>query len=142
MDEEALLESSAQWAIIEVMGHGKAAGRYCVENGLHRVDIPQEDGSYHTKYYGNGAIFCITMVDEAAARLVAKQLRATEQQPIGVWSLRQELKRLQTPAGPKAVIDAEYPGQYDSYEEYDDGDDDNYEDDLGNHPQDDDECPF
>jgi hypothetical protein len=137
-------ESTQLWAIIEVMGHGKAAGRYCLENGLHRVDIPHPhlDGSYYTKYYGNGAIFCITMVDEAAARLAAKQINAELNQPIGAWSLQQELKRLQAPAGPKAVIEAEYPGQYDSYEEHDDGDDDNYEDDLGNHPQDDDERPF
>lgn len=84
------------WAIIELMGHDKTAGRYTFQDGLHRIDVPRQDGSFVTEMIGNSAIFRLRFVDEEAARLAA---RSIEPQPIGVWELRKELKRLAAPAG-------------------------------------------
>jgi hypothetical protein len=88
------------------MGHDKTAGRYCYENGLHRVDVPTETG-YRTEYIGNGAIFRISMVDEDAARLAAKLIHRTHHQPIGVWELKEHVRQLQAPAERGSVIDQE-----------------------------------
>lgn len=54
--------SADRWVILEAMGHIKVAGRYYVENGLHRVDIPDpsDPNLYRTEWYGNAAIFRIT----------------------------------------------------------------------------------
>lgn len=51
-----------RWVILEAMGHIKVAGRYYVENGLHRVDIPDpsDPEHYRTEWYGNAAIFRIS----------------------------------------------------------------------------------
>ncbi len=98
------------WVIIELMGHDKTAGRYSHWNGLHRIDVPQSDGSsFLTEAIGNDAIFRMRFVDEDTARLAAKQLRP--QQPIGVWELRKEMLRLAQPESevkePTSVVEDE-----------------------------------
>ena len=99
MDESKPVEA---WVIVELMGHDRSAGRYKVQDGLHRVDVPQDDGSFVSELYGNGAIFRIRFVDEAAARLAARQCRP---QPFGVWELRREMARLMAPAAPGEAIE-------------------------------------
>lgn len=94
-------EKVTQWVIIEMMGHRRIAGRYSVENGLHRVDVPNETG-YITKMLGNAAIYEIHFVDEDAARFAARNF---EPNPIGVWEMREELKRLKAPAGPGEPVE-------------------------------------
>jgi hypothetical protein len=54
---------------------------------------------------GEGAIFRIRFVDEEAARFVARSLQP---QPIGVWELRQEIKRLAAPPVIEQEPDEEY----------------------------------
>jgi len=96
-------EQTYQWVIVEMMGRTKLAGRYSFENGLHRVDVPTDDpAKFHTKMLGNSAIFQIHFCDEDAARLMARQFRP---EPIGVWELRKEMKRLHEPAGAGEVIE-------------------------------------
>lgn len=61
------------WAIVEVFGHGMAAG--CIRpsdllGGLLRVDIPDGD-SFRTEYYGEKAIFSIKPCSEEIARAYA-----------------------------------------------------------------------
>lgn len=90
------------WAIVELMGHDKTAGRYTFQDGLHRIDVPRQDGSFVTEMIGNSAIFRLRFVDEAAARMAA---RSIEPQPIGVWELQKELKRLAAPVQPGGTIE-------------------------------------
>lgn len=94
-----------QWAIVELFGHQRIAGRVTEQTiggcSFVRVDVPSCEAAGNapetqafTKLYGQGAIYAMTFVDEAAARMTARQLRA---QPIDEWSLRRALQDL--PAG-------------------------------------------
>ena len=92
-------EDTTQWAIIELMGHQKIAGRYLEQAGLHRVDvpetIPEADGEFRfTRLYSPQAIYSITFVDEEAARLAA---RAIDTPAITIWEVQREIKRLAAP---------------------------------------------
>lgn len=60
------------WAMVELMGHVKMAGRISEESHfgtvLLRCDIPQgSDGGYFTQWYGGSAIYRITPISEAVA---------------------------------------------------------------------------
>lgn len=56
-----------QWATVDLMGHSHTAGRVTWENGLLRVDVPEED-SFRTEYYGMAAIYSLKLVSEEIAR--------------------------------------------------------------------------
>lgn len=76
-----------RWAIVEIMGHHKLAGRISEEEMLGvkllRVDVPETSragwhGQSHsqpgyTKFFGAAAIFGIEICTEAEARRVAKE---------------------------------------------------------------------
>lgn len=91
-----------RWVILEAMGHIRVAGRYYVENGLHRVDIPDptDPERYRTEWYGNAAIFRITPVDEVTARRVAASSVIPDAIP---WDVRLQLRQL---AAPHETIEA------------------------------------
>ena len=57
-----------------------------IKQGEGQPDIPAV-----TKLYGNGAIYGMTFVDEATARLTAAALRV---QPVNVWDLREGLQAM------------------------------------------------
>lgn len=86
----------SRWVILEAMGHIRVAGRYYVENGLHRVDIPDPTDleHYRTEWYGNAAIFRITPVDEMTARRVAASSVIPDAIP---WDVARQLKQLAAP---------------------------------------------
>jgi hypothetical protein len=90
------------WAVVELMGHVKMAGRVSEEERfgakMGRIEIPQEDGSFVTQFFGGGSVYRITAVTEEAARLVAK---AAKVQPISPWDLPRAL------AGPTGTSDDE-----------------------------------
>ena len=70
-----------KWAIIELMGHQKIAGRYSESGAMHRIDVPESDpsddnGFRFTRLYSPQAIYSITFVDEQAARIAAKALES------------------------------------------------------------------
>ena len=96
-----------EWVILESMGHGRVAGVYYFENGLHRVDIPDvspeaEQGRFiRTERYGSNAIFRITPVTEVTARLVARQCVIPDAIP---WDVRHELKQLAAPNEPVELM--------------------------------------
>lgn len=95
--------NQTEWVILEAMGHNRVAGRYFNENGLHRVDIPDPADSarfMRTERYGSSAIFRITTVDEATARLVARQCLIPEAIP---WDARRELVKL---TAPKEILES------------------------------------
>jgi hypothetical protein len=66
----------AVFAIVELMGHVRIAGRLTEEERfgakMGRLDIPQPDGSFVTQHFGGGSVYRITYCDEATARAVAK----------------------------------------------------------------------
>lgn len=65
-----------QWAIVELFGHVKLAGRVTEEDvfgrTLGRIDIPTLDGGFVTQYFGGGSIYRLTPCSEEAARQVAR----------------------------------------------------------------------
>lgn len=96
--EEDKTKPESLWAIVELFGHQRIAGRLSEHNfggqAFVRVDvpaIPQEgkpDIPPVTKLFGNGAIYAINFVDETSARLTAATLRV---QPVNTWDLREAL---------------------------------------------------
>ena len=80
MEIEQGHKDNIQWAVIDLMGHGQAAGMIKPSDigGLLRVDVPIDDG-YRTEYYGPQAIYSIRIVSEEIARAYAipdRELRA------------------------------------------------------------------
>ncbi|CAG4887744.1 hypothetical protein [Paraburkholderia saeva] len=102
MHSEFKPERFEQWAIVELFGHQRIAGRVTEQaiggSSFVRVDVPacEPIGSIaatqaFTKLYGQGAIYAISFVDEAAAQMVARELRV---QPIDTYQLRRALQDL------------------------------------------------
>lgn len=117
-----MTEQITKWVILEAMGHRVAAGRYFIDNGLHRVDIPDvspeaEPGSFvRSEWYGNAAIFCITPVTEEAARLMAGRCTIPEAIP---WDVRRELTKLVGPGETREALSASIEDD-ENFEVYDD----------------------
>lgn len=91
-----------QWALVELFGHQRIAGRVSEQTiggcSFVRVDVPELTAAEGkpatqalTKLFGQGAIYGITFMDEAAAMVFVRQLRA---QPIDEWSLRRAMQDL------------------------------------------------
>jgi hypothetical protein len=90
------------WAIIEIMGHQRLAGR-CSEEviagaPLLRVDVPTGDGpeDFRTEYLGAGSIYRLHPTNEAAARAAAKAMRANR--PHYAYEVDSQLRLEQQPA--------------------------------------------
>lgn len=77
-----------QWAILELMGHVKLAGRVTEEEHfgakLGRIDIPTADGNFTTQYFSGGSIYRLTPTTEEIARHIA---RNNQPRPVQVWEL-------------------------------------------------------
>ena len=85
-----------EWAVVELMGHQKIAGKTTEQTiagaALLRVDVPEVEGQpAFTRFFGASAVYSIIPTSEAIARAVAAQLRAV---PIH----RFELAQLPAPA--------------------------------------------
>ncbi len=83
------------WAIVELMGHARIAGRVSeAEIGggkLLRVDVPESKGRQPlTKYFGTAAVYALTPVDEETARMAAEEISVA---PVNTWSARAWLKQ-------------------------------------------------
>ena len=73
-------EKFDQWAIVEIFGHQRIAGRVCEEllagKAFLRVDVPAVGGDQaFTRYYGAAAVYSLTPTTQEISRLVASQLR-------------------------------------------------------------------
>lgn len=102
LDEEA-------WAVVEVMGHRRFAGRISEERiggaTMLRVDVPAcDDRPGFSKLLSGSAVFAITPVDEAFARAVAMQDRQT---PLEVYTLPAEIRDRLLPAPAAAATEEE-----------------------------------
>lgn len=93
-----------QWAIVELFGHQRIAGHVTEQtiggSSFVRIDVPAcestefaEAAQPFTKLFGQGAIYAISFVDEAAAKYVARQIRT---QPIDTYSLKQALTEIRS----------------------------------------------
>lgn len=88
-----------QWAILEIMGHQRYAGRVSEETiagaAFLRIDIPARgDQPQFTKLFSPSSVYAITPCTEELARGVAEQLR---QVPISVYELPEWMQeRLRT----------------------------------------------
>ena len=75
------------WAILELMGHVRMAGRVTEEShfgvALGRIDIPTADG-YTTQYFGGSSIYRLTPTTEDIARSVALH---NQPAPVRTWEL-------------------------------------------------------
>lgn len=105
MDNQPKLspEKFDQWAIVELFGHQRIAGRVTEQTiggcAFVRVDVPDLNNPVEgkppipgfTKLFGNGAIYGISFVDEATARFTARQLRV---QPIDTWAMESAIKAM------------------------------------------------
>lgn len=87
-------EKFDQWAIVEVMGHKKYAGRVTEQQiagaGLVRVDVPEvkvgeKVHPSYSKLIGPSSIYCITPVTEELARKAAARIAYESGDPIPVY---------------------------------------------------------
>lgn len=78
------------WAIVELFGHQKIAGKLTEQTiggcNFIRVDVPAfEDSPAFTKLYTQGAIYGVTFVSEQIACAAAQSFRVA---PVSVYELR------------------------------------------------------
>lgn len=82
---EATREKFEHWAIVELFGHQRIAGKVTEETfaggTFLRVDVPEVTGPHSTskpftRFYGPSAIYSLTPTSEEVARLAALQLQA------------------------------------------------------------------
>lgn len=81
-------EGFSQWAIVELMGHKKVAGKVTKDitfgSPILRIDVPPTEAyPAFTQYYGVSAIYCMTPVSVEVACLVAGNLKVD---PVSVYA--------------------------------------------------------
>lgn len=91
------------WGIVDLFGHTRLAGRISEQTiggeTFIRVDVPNGDDSYHTRLFGKGAIYGMSLTDEAIARATAK---ASSPRPVSAYDLPALLAD-QRPARPSPI---------------------------------------
>jgi hypothetical protein len=80
-------ESFDSWAVLELMGHVRMAGRVTEEERfgckMGRIDVPLGDG-FTTVYFGGGSVYRMVPVTEELARSVAE---GSQPKPVHPWEL-------------------------------------------------------
>lgn len=96
---EQKTEGFNEWAIVELMGHRRVAGRVTEQEiagrAFLRIDIPQADGTEATEFYNPASLYGITPCDEALARLSAREI---DRKPVNAYALERLLERDRQPA--------------------------------------------
>lgn len=88
-------EKFETWAIVELMGHRKLAGKVSEQiiagAPLLRIDVPEvptgNGGAMipaFTQFYGAGSLYCLTPTSETVARMYAQSRR---EEPVKQWDL-------------------------------------------------------
>jgi hypothetical protein len=81
------------WGIVALFGHKQIAGRISEQaiggETFIRVDVPTGPEAYHTQLFGKGAIYSMSLTDEAIAREYAKRVNA---RPVSSYDVAQLLK--------------------------------------------------
>lgn len=87
-------ESFEGWAVLELMGHRKMAGRVseAVVGGasLLRIDVPGPEGAVATQFYSPSALYCLTPTTEEVARAFAAR---NQPAPVSRWELPAQASR-------------------------------------------------
>lgn len=108
-------EKFDSWAIVELMGHRKLAGRVSEQviagTALLRIDVPAygENGNQEpgfTQFYGASSIYCLTPTTEEICKRFAARYR---ERPVSAYELPQ--------LAPVRDIDADEPDGPDDNEE-------------------------
>lgn len=94
------------WAIVEVMGHNRYAGKVSEHviggSAFVRVDVPaSNERPAFSKLFGAGSIYAITPVDELVARGIAAKLGQT---PVDVWDLPEAWREKILDRGPRPLL--------------------------------------
>jgi hypothetical protein len=65
------------WGIVDLFGHTRIAGRISEQaiggETFIRVDVPGAGEAFHTRLFGKGAIYSMSLTDEAIAREMARR---------------------------------------------------------------------
>jgi hypothetical protein len=82
-------ESYSGWAIVELMGHRRLAGKVSqVEqygSAMLRLDVPGPlEEEWSTQFYSGAAIYCITPTNEEIVRGLALRIQP---EPVSRWEL-------------------------------------------------------
>lgn len=109
--------------IVEIFGHAQIAGKVSEQTiagqGFIRVDVPKTSKREgFTRFYGPGAIYAMTPVDEKIAGLMAEKL---EIEPVSEWTLQRAMQKLLADATTAPHPDLE---DWDSSNEWPDDKDD------------------
>lgn len=77
-----------EWAILELMGHRRLAGKVTEQEiagaRFIRIDVPGPGGTAATQFYAPGAVYAITPTTEEMARAVAQ---ISQPEPVTRWEL-------------------------------------------------------
>jgi hypothetical protein len=146
MDQQQQEQPPALYAIVELFGHQRVAGRVSQQtfggSSFVRVDVPEieveehvyrgfgadDDGDAagvkkrvvqaHTRSFGGGAIYAINWCDEATAAIAA---RAIKHEPLSPYSVKSAIDAL--PDDQRQRLLASTPSRQRSLVDDDDGDD-------------------
>jgi len=130
---EKLNEQFDQWALVELMGRQRIAGkvteRVIAGAGFLQVDVPETKlNPKFTRFIAPGSLYAINPLDEATARMFAESLQV---KPIDAWDLsafmrkvdeQRKLNAVGTPSD-EEIADRMNAGEFD--DDQDDDHDDN-----------------
>lgn len=113
-------ENFDSWAVVELMGHIRMAGRVTEEERfgakMGRCDVPTEEGSFTSVYFTGSSVYRMTPCSEEAARAVA---RRAQPEPVHQW----ELPKPAEVAKPSRPYSDSFTDQFDDHEDgMEDGD--------------------
>lgn len=116
----------SEYAIVEIMGHQRIAGRVTeqVIGGCSFVrvdvpDLPDKGRQGFTKLFGQSAIYAITFVDEGIARRAAESFRSEPVDPYTMDDVRRDVVR-------QLEHQNERAGQAEDFNDTTDDDDDGF----------------
>ncbi len=127
---EKKIDGESRYAIVELFGHQKIAGRISDEivggQSFVRVDVPQAgEVPAYTKLFGSGAIYAITFVSEEIATAMAQGL---QKEPVSVYDLppefREALKHVRNLTDHTVPADAGLARVIEDEDDFDTDDDD------------------
>lgn len=82
-----------EWAILELMGHRKLAGRVTDASiggsSFIRIDVPGEKATVATQYYSPSSVYCITPTSESVARRVSE---SNTVEPVTLWEIHKPVE--------------------------------------------------
>lgn len=102
------MEKFEEWAIVDLFGHQKIAGKISEEqiggSSFVRVDVPAiEEQKPFTRLFGSGAIYSITITDEETAMAAANYYKPV---PMDQWTIKDMLQgKLPYPPDPDSLIE-------------------------------------